>query len=134
MICQGCGREARDWFGDAWCDHCGGVMARPGFLLFRHVATVDGPGGRLPIVWDESTSDYKFRYAHEAKPSEAYRRAMEDFNPDFHRRRPANFRTQHGSFDSVLALAGSIAKGSSDGIELSFAPTSTEEERKLGVE
>jgi len=132
MICQGCGLECRDWYGDAWCDHCGGVMARPDLLIFRHVATVDGKGGRLPIVYDESTSDYKFRYPHTPKPSEALKRKIDDgFNPDFVRRRSAGFLSAHGSLDAILALALPWAKGDGSEVELSASPTSTVEERTL---
>lgn len=103
-------------------------MARPGLLIFRHVATVEGAGGRLPIVWDESTSDYKFRYPYTPKPSEKLRRIGID--ADFKFSRP-NFLSAHGSLDGVLALALPWAKGSGDEVELSASPTSTQEERVL---
>jgi hypothetical protein len=127
VICSGCGRECRDWFGDAWCDECGGVMARPGLLIFRHVATVDGKGNRLPIVWDESSSDYKFRYPYVLKPT----RKLMGIDPDFKRSRRDRFLTAHGTLDAILALALPHAKGDGDEVELSAAPTSTPEERAL---
>lgn len=129
MICRGCGRQSHDWYGDAWCDACGGVMARPGFLIFRHVATVDGKGGRWPIVYDESTSDYKFRYPRVDKPSAKAKAAGID-TIDFGRSR-RQFLTAHGSLDGVLVLALPRAKGNGDEVELSAAPTSTDEERTL---
>ena len=129
MVCMGCGRLSNDWYGDAWCDQCGGVMARPGLLIFRHVANVDGAGGRLPIVWDESTSDYKFRYPYTPKPSEKLRKSGID-GLDFMLRTP-RFLSAHGSLDGVLALALPWAKGEGNEVELSAAPTSTQEERAL---
>lgn len=103
-------------------------MARPGFLIFRHVATVEGNGGRLPIVWDESTSDYKFRYPRIEKPSPKMQRNIDAI--DFVRRR-AQFLTAHGSLDGVLAIALPFAKGNGDEVELSASPTSTAQERSL---
>lgn len=104
-------------------------MARPDFLIFRHVATVEGAGGRLPIVWDESTSDYKFRYPYTPNPSKKMKRAGID-GFDFAFRTPS-FLSAHGSLDGVLALALPWAKGSGDEVELSASPTSTQEERAL---
>ena len=128
MICRGCGRQSRDWFGDPWCDECGGVMARPGFLIFRHVSTVDGKGGRLPIVWDESSSDYVFRYPKKLNPSEKLKENIDTF--DFIRRIPP-FLATGGSLDAVLAIALPLVKGDGDSVEISAAPTSTLEERAL---
>ena len=129
MNCVGCNREeAHDWYGDAFCDSCGGVMARPELLIFRHVATVDGLGGRLPIVWDESTSDYKFRYPHKPNPSKKLRK--HGIDQEFISRIP-RFLTVHGSLDGVLDIALPIAKGEGEEVELSAAPTSTLEERAL---
>ena len=104
-------------------------MARPGLLIFRHVANVDGAGGRLPIVWDESTSDYKFRYPYTPKPSEKLRKSGIE-GLDFRLRTP-RFLSAHGSLDGVLALALPWAKGEGNEVELSAAPTSTQEERAL---
>ena len=103
-------------------------MARRNLLIFRHVATVDGQGARLPIVWDESTSDYKFRYPHKPNPSQKMRKIGID--PDFARRAP-RFLTVHGTLDAVLAIALPHAKGEGNEVELSAAPTSTPEERAL---
>lgn len=104
-------------------------MARPGLLIFRHVATVDGKGGRLPIVWDETTSDYKFRYPRKEKPSQKLKQRIDHF--DFKPQGGAKFCTVHSSLDGVLAMALPYAKGDGDEVELSAAPTSTEEERAL---
>lgn len=105
-------------------------MARPGFLIFRHVATVDGAAGRLPIVYDESTSDYKFRYPYKENPSAKLKSAGIDAF-EFKRRTQPKFLTAHSSLDGVLALALPWAKGDGDQVELSAAPTSTPEERML---
>jgi hypothetical protein len=106
-------------------------MARPGFLIFRHVATVEGKGGRLPIVWDESNQYYKFRYPFVGNPNAPVNRGIDgDFVRRFSR---TQFRSAMGAFDAVLTMAATHAKGDGDSVELSFAPTSTEEERKLGA-
>ncbi len=60
--CNGCGKVDSEWFGDPWCEPCGGVMARPGFLIFRHVATVKPSEGKsVRVVYDYSSNSYKFR-------------------------------------------------------------------------
>lgn len=129
MFCVGCERVVHDWFGDPFCDFCGGVMSRPGFLLCRHVATVEGVGGRLPIVWDESISNYKFRYPYTPKPSEKMKRAgIDGFDFSF---RTSGFLSAHGPLDAVLALALPWARGDGQEVELSLAPTSTPEEKAL---
>jgi hypothetical protein len=124
--CKGCGTDTIDsWYGD-WCDPCGGVMTRPDMLFFRHVATVDGPGGRLAIVWDVSTSDYALAYPRKVKASEIVREI------DLNEFRAAPTCVAHGSLDAVLAIAHSQARGDSpDAPELSAAPSSTLAERSL---
>ncbi len=126
LTCRGCGATVPDWYGVPWCDRCGGVAKRPGVLLLRHVATADGAGGRFPIVFDRSTSDYA---AHYPKPPGT--------KPTKMRGEPEGFRappiyTVHGTLDACIAVIQPYAKG--DGAELPSlfaAPTATEEEKAL---
>ena len=106
-------------------------MGAKTLLLFRHVATLDGAGGRLPVVWDESTSDYKFR--HPTKKNPRFFKKHRGIDDDFRKRTPV--LTFHGSLDTILSLAQPIAKGpSKEWPEISAAPTATEDERRtLGV-
>jgi hypothetical protein len=127
MICLKCGKAAPlTWYG-VWCDRCGGHWARPDLLLYRHVATMDGPGGRLAIVFDASTDDYSFIYPGRKNPN-AGRLGIDE---DFHR---SPFLTAHGTLDAMIALAQPVAKGDSEGFpELSVAPSATKEERTLAL-
>ena len=141
--CLGCEKVATaSWFGDAWCDPCGGVMGTKNLLLFRHVATVDGAGGRIPVVWDESGKCYKFRHPSKVNPryerymAESVERKKSGLPP-----RPpieAEFAVQpiltinNESLDAVLAIAQPIARGNKEEWpELSAAPTATKSERLL---
>lgn len=107
----------------SWCDPCGGVYIRPGVQLIRHVATVEGAGGRFPIVFDLSTSDYAyvFKDPHTEAP---VKRDMDGF----HR---SHLRIAHGTLDAAIALSYPDAKGNGTEVFLSAAPSSTHEERKL---
>lgn len=125
MTCKGCGRECADWCGDPWCDVCGGVMARPNFLIFRHVATVEGAENRMPIVFDASANHYKFRYPKKQNPHAGEK----DVDGEFRRSR---ILTAIGSLDAVLALALQEARASRlDVPQLSASPFATEDERRL---
>lgn len=108
-----------------WCDRCGGVML-PGpegpRLFFRHVATADGAGGRFPIVWDISMSDYMV--------------LTKERNPrggrDIDGLRPPHLIACHGSLDAVIAFIQPHAKGASDEWpSLTAAPTATDDEKAL---
>jgi hypothetical protein len=101
-------------------------MARPDLLLFRHVATVDGGGGRLAIVFDASTRDYAFIYPHRQNPRAGHRdRDLGEF-------RTSPFVTAHGSLDSMIALAQPVARGElAEMPTLSASPFATTLEREL---
>lgn len=128
MACFMCGGQTHDdnpW--GPWCDACGGIAAGPGRLLFRHVATVEGPGGRFPIVWDVSTSDYAYmlKTPHPPDPKRDKQRDMDGF------KRP-RVQVAHGTLDAVIAISYPDVKGEADeGVYLYPAPTSTEEERAI---
>lgn len=122
MACSNCNRDTNDTKWGPWCDPCGGVHVN-GKLFFRHVATVDGPGGRFPIVFDISTSDYAYMMRVVNPPSE--KRDMDGFS------RPL-LAVAHGTLDAMIALSFPDAAG--DGSrqpELSAAPSSTELERAI---
>ena len=135
MTCVACAAEARDWFGDAWCDPCGGVMiptaeAEP-HLIFRHVATVDGAEHRLPIVWDASAGHYLFRWPNKVNPRFLDRNPERVDDIDFG---PTPILSTFGILDVVLTQALNAARGdASDVPELSMAPSSTPEERSLAL-
>ena len=143
QACKGCGNAAgADWFGDPWCDPCGGIAGRPGWLLMRHVATVDGEGCRLPIVWDVSQGYYKFRHPNKVNPRyvKAMKEAEERKKKGLEPRKliETEFSAQpiltisHESLDAVIAMSQPIARGDSDEWpELSAAPTATKSERSL---
>lgn len=125
MACKGCKGDTIDtWYGE-WCQVCGGTAVRPGVLIYRHVATVDGKGGRLAIVWDESTQDYAFIYPRKINPHAG----SHDLDGEF---RLTKLCTAHGSLDAMLALAQPEAKGDGDEFpSLSASPFSTVAERKM---
>jgi len=123
MACVSCKGDTVDNPWGPWCDACGGVSFKPGQLFFRHVATVDGPGGRFPIVYDVSTSDYAY--------------ILKDPNPDvdkidgdgFHR---PSAQVVHGSLDAVIAISyPDVRGGGPDQPSLFPSPASTPEERQL---
>lgn len=130
MICPGCGAEGKETVLGIWCDTCGGVVIRKGpngpELLFRHVATLDGKGGRFPIVYDVSTGDYSMAYQREVKEFVKIR--------DEWVQRVKTF-TNHGTLDAVIALGQPHAKGDGEEMpELSVAPSATPEEKGLVLE
>jgi hypothetical protein len=114
-------------------------MGTDTLLLMRHVATVDGAGGRLPIVWDVSQQHYKFRHPRETNPrfkrmrAEAEERAKKGLPP--RRQLDPLFAvspvlTISGTLDAVLAMAQPIAQGESKELpNLSHAPTATDVEK-----
>lgn len=127
MKCPGCDADAKDTVLGLWCDDCGGVVIRKTEsgkdLLFRHVATVDGAGGRFPIVFDYSTADYSVSYPREVKEfikiKDEWVQSIKTF-------------TTHGDLNFVIAVAQPYAKGVSDELpELSVAPSATKEEREV---
>jgi hypothetical protein len=90
---------------------------------------VDGKGGRLPIVWDESSADYKFRHPSKVNPRFLQEHGS-SIDEEFNFRTPV--LTFHGSLDLVLTMSQPVAKGDSDEWpELSAAPTATKMERQL---
>ncbi len=132
LTCPGCGTTVPPYFLGPWCDTCGGIMARPGVLLLRHVATVDGPGGRFPIVFDRSCDDYSCSIPKAPRPEAQMKLRDED---GFKRPRITTYR---GSLDLVIAMMQPIARGPKgpDGEappmpELSAAPFATDEEKAL---
>lgn len=134
MACMVCDGVTHDWFGDTWCDACGGVLVpRPDkdpLLIFRHVATVDGAGGRLPVVWDESSRHYLFRWPNKVNPRYAERNTERVDDIDFG---PTPVLSSFGILDAVLVQALNAARGPEGGDlpTVSVAPSSTPEERAL---
>lgn len=124
MTCKNCGGAAimNEW--GPWCDACGGVPLRPGELIFRHVATVYGPGGRFPIVFDATTSDYAFMHRKLNPPSN--KRDIDGF------RRP-RVRVSHGPLDAIIAVSYPDVRGEGDDaqIRIAAAPSSTELEKRI---
>jgi hypothetical protein len=122
MSCVTCNRETHDNAWGPWCDVCGGVSFKPGQVFFRHVATVYGPGGRFPIVWDTSTSDYAYMHKDPNPPS--LKRDIDGF------RRPP-VRVSHGSLDAMIALSYPDVAGDGESPTLVSAPSATPHERSL---
>jgi hypothetical protein len=101
------------------------VSFRPGTLFFRHVATVEGPGGRFPIVYDLSTSDYA--YMHKDLNPESDKKDIDGF------RRP-RARVSHGALNAVIAVSFPDVRpreGEEGGVFLSAAPSATPEEKAI---
>lgn len=122
--CAGCEQTVPVNLHGPWCDFCGGVASRPGSLLLRHVATLDGEGGRYPICFDNSTSDYTSAYER-TSPS-PFKRDMDGFQPHH------LACVLHGSLDSVIAAMQPVARGGSVDLPSLFAaPQATPEELKL---
>jgi hypothetical protein len=106
------------------------------WLMFRHVATVDGRernenGLRLPIVWNDSSKTYMFRWPNKTNPrhTDSKPGIEEEFGT-------TPVLSTFGVLDSVLVQALNAAKGGPGGYipELSVAPSATEVERlMLGV-
>lgn len=110
-----------------WCDSCGGVAGRKGLILLRHVATLDGKGGRFPIVYDISTSDYAATFPK--APDAPVMQMLSDMDIGFH---APTVHTVHGTLDGVIAVMQPISRGDAENWpELSVAPTATDEEKSL---
>ena len=125
MACVGCNGLAVEMIYGQWCDTCGGLAIRPGVLLLRHVATVEGAGGRYPIVYDLSTSDYSACWP---RPKDAEDRGSLD--PDGFRSPPVY--TVHGTLDAVIAVMQPQAKGEAEEWpSLEAARSSTDEEKVI---
>ena len=139
ISCVGCGRETiQDMWGN-WCDNCGGVViGPPPRLFFRHVATLDGAGGRYSVVYDLSSESYgvawpkkstmvKCTHCGQLTPGDNVRFGLlqlDEINPQYYSTR--------GTLDAVVALIQPVARGDSDELPtLSVAPSCTEEERKI---
>jgi len=129
MACVTCHSDTHESRWGPWCDACHGVSIAPGQLFFRHVATVEGPGGRFPIVFDLSTRDYAYMFKDPVPAPPRERRGVDDM--DGFRRPP--MRIAHGTLDAMIALSYGDVKGDGDGtnLELSASPASTPEERIL---
>jgi len=126
MDCVTCsGATQQTLYGD-WCDTCGGVSFKPGQLFFRHVATVDGAGGRFPIVFDLSGNDYSASYP---KPPEAPVMPMlADADLGF---RPPEVFTVRGTLDAVIAVMQPIARGDSPELPQLLAASSATDTEKI---
>lgn len=134
-----------------WCDACGGVMLPgslvddsdkglhpgPPRLFFRHVATVSGAGGRYPIVFDLSAGQYAIAWPRKVELVKCQHCGQ---NTPVERTGLGNlddlkligYHSARGTLDAIIAVGQPIAKGDSDELpELSAAPSSTEEERKI---
>ena len=139
MRCLGCGSEVVENVWGNWCDSCGGVVVgNPPKLFFRHVATVEGKGGRYPIVYDLSAESYGVAWPKKVvlvkcihcgmqTPGDDPRGGLtrlDDLRVSYHSKR--------GPLDAMLAFIEPIARGGSEELpELSAAPSSTLEERKM---
>lgn len=121
--CEKCGKKTVPTVYGAWCDSCGGVATKSG-LTFRHVATVDGPGGRLAIVWDNCMLRYKFVYPNKVNPRAGDPMEFGDF-------KAPSILTAHGPLESLLMIAHKEASPDGSIPTLSAAPSSTPEERAL---
>ena len=131
MACVSCGGITHDWFGDEWCDACGGVMIkhgdRPAQQLHRHVATLEGAEGRFPIVWNASAANYLFRWPNKVNPRflEGGRGVDEEFLT-------TPILSTFGFLDVVMSQAITAARGDSDEAPtLSVSPSATTVERAL---
>lgn len=137
MRCKKCNSEVVENAWGDWCDYCGGVIVGTK-LFFRHVATVEGKGGRYPIVYDLSAETYgvawpkkvvfvKCVYCGMQTPGDDPRDGLtrlDDLRVSYYSKR--------GSLDAMLAFIEPVARGESVELpELSAAPSSTPEERKL---
>jgi hypothetical protein len=86
------------------------------------VATVDGKGGRFPIVYDLSTSDYAFMHK-DPNPNAG----EVDFD-GFHR---PPVQVSHGSLNAVISVSYPDARGGEGEVEISAAPSATPEEKAI---
>lgn len=144
--CLKCRNDTQKTAWGDWCDVCGGVVLQKGQdteLFFRHVATVEGKGGRFPIVYDRSASAYGVAWPKEViyvdcvhcgmkTPANDDRRGLMKLD-DIKSNGPG-FYSQRGSLDAVLACIQPIAQGGGDLPEISAAPTATDDEKKMVVE
>jgi hypothetical protein len=119
-----------------WCDSCGGVvLGNPPKLFFRHVAVVDGAGGRFPIVYDLSTETYgiawprkvvqvKCIHCAQLTPVEA-RKDLTNLDDI----KPSGFYSKRGSLNEMIAAGQPLAQGDSSELpSLDPAPSATAEE------
>lgn len=141
MRCRGCGGPVvQDQWGE-WCDTCGGVVSSRNAdgevrLLYRHVATVDGAGGRFAIVYDTSTASYGVMWPKEdalVKCIHCGQKTPGDIRSGLMQLdeiRPSRYCSERGSLDAMLALIQPVARRGSDDLpSLSVAPTATPTER-----
>lgn len=127
MNCVTCSGPVQHTLHGDWCDACGGVSFKPGQLFFRHVATVEGAGGRFPIVFDLSGNDYAASYPK--PPGTLAMPILADADLGF---RPSGVFTVRGTLDAVIAIMQPVARGDSlEMPELSAAPSATDEEKVL---
>lgn len=140
MNCQSCGKQTVENEWGNWCDPCGGVVMNFGEgtkrstrLIFRHVATVHGAGGRFPVVFDLTANEYgvawpkkmhNVRCVHCGKDTPVDNRSglavLEEM------RGGHIYASSRGSLDAMLALAQPLAMGESQEVpELSAAPSAT---------
>ena len=106
-----------------WCDKCGGVRAPTGLLIFRHVATAYGDGGRHPIVFDASTESYAVVMPHLRNPHAGEMDSFGEF-------RKSPLVMAHGTIDAMIALVQPLARGDGHHLpSLAPAPSATKEER-----
>ena len=130
--CKKCGGETRDYFGQPWCDKvCHGVVTDTGVLLLRHVATVDGSGGRLPIVHDASLNEYLFRWPGKKNPRFSGDSGSIETSMDVIPSTP--ILSTFGPLDVVMTSAFNAvrAKGTGEQPLISIAPSCTKEEKAL---
>lgn len=140
MDCKGCNRETVENAWGHWCDNCGGVVVgNPPKLFFRHVATVDGPGGRYPIVFDVSAGAYgvawdrkvtlvKCIHCGQQTPSDDHRKDLTRLDE----LRPHGYYSKRGTLDAMLAFIQPIARGDGEDFpEISAHPNATDEEKLI---
>ena len=133
MKCKACGSTTHDWFGDAWCDECHGVVFQKGdgstILLFRHVANVRGPESGLPVVWDESAQHYMFRWPNTVNPR--FTSGITNLDDDF---AATPILSTFGPLDVAVTQALAVIREQckdGDVPELSGAPSATPAEMQL---
>jgi len=140
MNCQGCKGDTVDNAWGHWCDACGGVVVgTPPRLFFRHVATVDGAGGRFPIVYDISAQAYGVAWPKIVTMIKCVHCGMQTPGSDDRKgltklddSGSQNFYSKRGTLDAMLAFIQPIAKGDSEDFpEISANPNATDEEKLI---
>jgi hypothetical protein len=139
MNCLGCERETIETAWGNWCDPCGGVViGQPPILFFRHVATMSGPTGHYPIVFDVSSNSYGVAWPRKTlmvtcihcglqTPGDDTRNGLKRLDD----LRTQQFYSKRGTLDEILAWIQPIARGDGpDMPELAPAPSATEIEVK----